>query len=131
MDKKSSKTAKRRILVVEDEKDAMSIYIDILTNSGFEADGATDGNKALELLEAEKYDLVLLDIIMPEMDGIETLEKIKQFPAKFGNMKVIMLSNIGGDIAIDKAMSIGADGYMLKSETEPLDLINIINKYLE
>lgn len=121
----------KKILVVEDEKDANKIYIDILTSAGFWVKGAFNGREALTALEAEKYDLVLLDIIMPEMDGIETLENIKKFPAKYGNMKVLMLSNIGGDVAIDKAMEIGADGYMLKSETEPLDLINIVNKYLE
>jgi CheY-like chemotaxis protein len=122
---------KKKILVVEDEKDAMQIYLDILNGADFIAKGAANGREALDLLESEKFDLVLLDIIMPEMDGLETLQNIKKFPAKYGDMKILMLSNIGGDIAIDKAMKIGADGYMLKSETEPMDLINIVNKYLE
>lgn len=122
---------KKKILVCEDEEDALRIYLDILNGAGFEAKGAPNGRQGLQLMESEKFDLVLLDIIMPEMDGLETLISIKQFPAKYGNMKVLMLSNIGGDIAIDKAMGVGADGYMLKSETEPMDLINIVNKYLE
>lgn len=121
----------KKILVVEDEPDALSIYIDILTGAGFEVLGGSDGKDALAKMEANAFDLVLLDIIMPEMDGLETLMHVKKYPAKYGNMKVLMLSNIGGDIAIDKAMSIGADGYLLKSETEPVDLINIVNKYLE
>lgn len=123
--------SKKKILVVEDENDARKIYLDILASAGFEAKGAANGKEALQVLEGEKFDLILLDIIMPEMDGIETLENIIKFPAKYGDSKVLMLSNIGGDIAIDKAMQIGADGYMLKSETEPLDLINIVKKYLE
>jgi DNA-binding NarL/FixJ family response regulator len=68
---------------------------------------------------------------MPRMDGIETLNQIKKNPEKYGNPKVVMLSNIGGDIAIDKAMELGADGYMLKSETEPDDFVNVVTKYLE
>lgn len=122
---------KKKILVVEDEADALSIYTDILVGAGFDVSGASNGEEALQVLEAGKHDLVLLDIIMPEMDGLETLTNIKKYPAKYGDMKVLMLSNIGGDIAIDKAMQIGADGYMLKSETEPMDLINIVTKYLE
>ncbi len=122
---------KKKVVIVEDESDALSIYTDILVGAGFEVAGASNGKEALEVLEGSKYDLVLLDIIMPEMDGLETLTNIKKYPAKYGDMKVLMLSNIGGDIAIDKAMQIGADGYMLKSETEPMDLINIVTKYLE
>lgn len=121
----------KKILVVEDEPDALSIYQDILNGAGFESQGATNGKAALAMLEESSFDLILLDIIMPEMDGLETLMHIKKFPAKYGEAKVLMLSNIGGDIAIDKAMSVGADGYLLKSETEPADLLSIVNKYLE
>jgi len=123
----------KRVLIVEDERDARKIYLDLLEGAGYEVAGAENGKEALTQMEQKQFDLVLLDIIMPEMDGIETLENIKKFPDKYGDgkMKILMLSNIGGDIAIDKAMEIGADGYMLKSETEPADLINIVEKYLE
>lgn len=120
-----------KILLVEDESDAREIYLDILQGEGMHADGAGDGTEALEALEQTKYTLVLLDIIMPKMDGVETLDKIKQNPDKYGTPKVVMLSNIGGDIAIDKAMELGADGYMLKSETEPEDFVAVVKKYLE
>lgn len=121
----------KKILVVEDEPDAREIFLDILKEAGYIVAGATDGEDALVKMEAEKYDLVLLDIVMPKKDGIQTLTEIKKFPGKYGDMKVVMLTNIGGDLAIDKAMKLGADGYMLKSETEPDDLITIIKKYFE
>ncbi len=121
---------KKKILVVEDETDARQIFLDILTDAGFEVKGAPDGKEALAMLVDNKVDLVLLDIIMPNMDGVQTLAEIKKFPGKYGDMKVVMLSNIGGDVAIDKAMKLGADGYMLKSETEPEDLISLVKNYL-
>jgi CheY-like chemotaxis protein len=122
---------KRKILIVEDEPTARKLYLDMLLASGFEAAGAGDGKECLKALENTHFDLVLLDIIMPEMDGISTLEEIKKDTTKYGTPKILMLSNIGGDMAIDKAMEIGADGYMLKSETEPTALISIVNKYLD
>lgn len=121
---------KKKVLVVEDENDARQIFLDILTEAGFEVVVAADGKEALKVLTENKVDLVLLDIIMPNQDGVQTLAEIKKFPGKYGDMKVVMLSNIGGDIAIDKAMKLGADGYMLKSETEPEDLISLVKNYL-
>ncbi len=121
----------KQVLVVEDEPDAAEIYSDILKDEGITVGKAGDGTDALKALEKTDFDLVLLDIIMPEMDGVETLHQIKAHPDKYGTPKVVMLTNIGGDIAIDKAMELGADGYMLKSETEPQDFINVVKKYLE
>lgn len=121
---------KKKILVVEDETDARQIFQDILTDAGFDVKVAADGQEALKLMTENKFDLVLLDIIMPNMDGVQTLAEAKKFPGKYGDMKVVMLSNIGGDVAIDKAMKLGADGYMLKSETEPEDLISLVKNYL-
>jgi len=121
---------KRKILVVEDEPDALEIFKDILTEEGFEADGAEGGLAALEKLVNNTYDLVLLDIVMPDKDGISILEEIKKFPDKYGTVKVVMLTNIGGDLAVDKAMKIGAAGYLLKAETEPDDLVAAVKKHL-
>lgn len=121
---------KRKILIVEDEPDALEIFKDILNEEGFEADGAEGGLVALEKLVNSRYSLVLLDIVMPDKDGISILEEIKRFPDKYGDAKVVMLTNIGGDLAVDKAMKIGAAGYLLKSETEPDDLVNAVKKYI-
>lgn len=118
------------ILVVEDEPDALEIFKDILAEEGFSVDGADGGLMALEKLTNGKYNLVLLDIVMPDKDGISILEEIKRFPEKYGEVKVVMLTNIGGDLAVDKAMKIGAVGYLLKSETEPDDLVAAVKKHL-
>ena len=122
---------RKQVLIVEDEPDAAEIYRELLEMEGITVDSASDGGKALTALESTDYDLVLLDIIMPEVDGVETLNQIKRHPNKYGTPKVVMLTNIGGDIAVDKAMELGADGYMLKSETEPEDFIGVVKKYLD
>jgi CheY-like chemotaxis protein len=124
-------TQNKKILVVEDEEDARIIFVDILSSLGYDVLSADDGTTALQQLESHKFDLVLLDIVMPKMDGIQTLKEIKRFPGKYGDMNIVMLTNIGGDAMIEEALKIGARGYMLKSETEPGDLLAVIQKYLE
>lgn len=121
---------KLKILVAEDEQDARMIYIDILTSVGYEVDGAKDGKDALLRMEKKKYDLVLLDIIMPNIDGIAALKEIKTHPDKYGNMPIYMLTNIGSDVAIENAVSIGASGYILKSDTDPNELVDLVKSAL-
>lgn len=122
---------KQKILLVEDEPDARELYADVLLNAGFDIDTAIDGQDAEDKMAVKKYDLILLDIITPRKDGIQTLDEIKKNPNLFGSPKVVMLSNIAGDIAIEKAMELGADGYMLKSDIEPSDLLDMVRKYFE
>ena len=121
---------KKKILVVEDEQDARTLFLDILNSAGFATSGAVDGADALAKLAQEKFDLLLLDIIMPNKDGIETLEDINKDPEKYGKTMVYMLTNIGSDVAIEKAISLGASGYILKSDTSPDALISQITKVL-
>lgn len=128
MDNNESQETKL-ILLVEDEQDARDLYVDILSTEGYDVDSAVDGQDAENKLTMKKYDLVLLDIITPVKDGIQALAEIKQNPDKFGTPKVVMLSNIAGDISIDKAMELGADGYMLKADVAPDDLVEIVSRY--
>ncbi|MBN1916062.1 response regulator [Candidatus Dojkabacteria bacterium] len=120
----------KRILVVEDEIDVLALYKDALVSSGFEVESVSNGQEALDILSTDKFDIILLDIVMPVLDGVETLRQIKSDTNKYGTMPVVMLSNIGGDVAIDKALEYGADGYLLKSETDVTELADIVNKYL-
>ncbi|MBP9759342.1 response regulator [Candidatus Dojkabacteria bacterium] len=131
LEMKKEGSGKPAILIVEDEKDALDLYVYSIQSTGsFEVFRAMDGDEALIQLSQNKIDLVLLDIMMPKKDGVETLAEMKKGGQMYGNPKVVMLTNIGGDIAIDKSMSLGADGYMLKSEIEPMELIGIIKQYL-
>jgi two-component system chemotaxis sensor kinase CheA len=124
---------RKKILIVEDEADSLEIFMQMLAQEpGYEVSSAVDGIDALAKVEAEKgtFDLILLDIVMPKMDGIDVLSKIKASPDKYGKPKVIMLTNLGGDMAIETAMKLGATGYLMKVEVEPQQLMDKIKGYL-
>ncbi len=124
---------KKKILIVEDEPDSLEIFVQMLSQEpSYEVSSATDGVDALAKVESEKgdFDLVLLDIVMPKMDGIDVLSKIKADPEKYGKPKIVMLTNLGGDMAIETAMKLGATGYLMKVEVEPQQLMDKIKEYL-
>ena len=121
-----------KILIVDDEQDNVEIFYDILSSvDNYEVSTAIDGVDALNKAESTKYDLILLDIVMPKKDGIETLDILIANPEKYGRPRVIMLTNIGGDIAIEEAIKKGAVGYRLKIDTEPDDLISMVEDELK
>lgn len=123
----NSATEMKKILVVDDEPDARVLFQDMLTDgTEYEVSTAADGEEALAKAEATKFDLILLDIIMPNKDGIQTLTEIKNNPDKFGTPRIIMLTNLGGDLAVEEAMKQGANGYKVKVDTEPGDLIKLV-----
>lgn len=122
----------KRILVVDDEPDAKDLFAELLrTKPEYIVDTAMDGHECLDMCSKNRYDLVLLDIVMPNLDGVDTLSQIKLDPAKYGNPIVIMLTNIGGDIAIQEALKLGAVGYKLKIDTEPNELLDTVAKAFE
>lgn len=97
-----------KILIADDSQFMRGILKDIVTSQGYEFVEAENGKVALEQYEKEKPDLVLLDIIMPEVDGIEVLKKI-------GNKaKVIVISAVGQDKMVEEAKDLGAVDYIVK-----------------
>jgi CheY-like chemotaxis protein len=127
---------RHKILVVEDEEDSKDILVSLLnTANKYDVSSAADGQDALAKMEAEKmsnggYDLVLLDIVMPKLDGVETLRLIKTQVEKYGTPSILMLTNLGGDVAVETAMNLGAAGYLMKVETEPDQLLKRVAEEL-
>jgi len=118
-----------KILVVEDEQDLRDLYVQILQQEGYVVDNAEDGEKAYDKLSKNEYDLVLLDIILPKMDGLQILEKL----AKINKMKfdkIVLLTNLGQDLVVAKALDYGVRGYMIKSDYTPEEIVNEIKGYL-
>ena len=114
-----------KILVAEDEAMMSEIVVRKLSSSGFDAKVAYDGKQALELWLKDKPDLVLLDLIMPEMDGFEVLKNIrKNKDAKIANTPVIILSNLWSNKDILKAQDLKIQGYLVKAYFTTEEILN-------
>ena len=119
-----------KILLVEDEKDIREVYLDILTANGHSVETAEDGNTALTKMQQGGWDIVLLDIMLPQINGIDIMHKITEQPPVNPNKAVVFLTNIDQGEEIKKALSLGS-GYIMKSQISPGDLIELVNVYLK
>ncbi len=122
--------ASASILVVEDTDLLRKIYIDKLTSSGYETIGAADGLEALAVLRSRTVDLILLDLIMPKMSGLQVLETVKKDP-RTKNIPVLILSNLGQESDIERGLSLGAVDYLIKNEAKPADVADKIKVTLK
>ena len=111
-----------KILVVEDELSLQKAMVDVLNINGFQAFGAGDGEEGLRLTKSEKPDLVLLDIILPKMNGFDVLKAIKADDAT-KNIPVIVLTNLEGSTDIEQALTLGAMTYLVKTNYELDDIV--------
>lgn len=119
-----------KILIVEDEVDLLQIYEEILQAAGFDISTAENGKVALEELEEAKYDLILLDLMMPEVDGLEVLKTVRGNPDKYGSPKIVVLTNLSSDVVIKESFDEKADGYLMKTELTPNQVVEEINGFL-
>lgn len=116
----------KKILLVEDDPFLIEIYSKKLKEEGFEIEVAQDGEKALEKLDEKKFDLILLDIVLPRISGWEVLEKIKD-----KGLKVLILSNLGQKSEVEKGIKMGAIRYFIKAHYTPSQIVKEIKKVLE
>ena len=118
-----------RILVVEDDMFLRELYVDILTGEGYKVESAVDGEDALAKMKLGGYDLVLLDIIMPKMDGLSVMKQMQNAPPQAPNKSVVFLTNLDKDEEIRTALSLG-NGYLIKSQITPGSLVEEVKMYL-
>lgn len=120
------------ILVVEDEKDLLDIYQEVLEDAGYKVETAENGKVALEKLSASPFDLVLLDLMMPEVDGMEVLKVIRaDKDGKYKKLKVIVLTNLSSDVVIKESFDARADGYLMKTELTPSQVVEEVSGFLK
>ncbi len=123
----------KKILLVEDDPLLMDIYCTKLQQSGFEVRVVDQGEKALAAVEKEKPDLVLLDIVLPHMDGWDILRSLKKNEAS-KDIQVVVLSNLGQKEEIEKALGLGAAKYLIKAHYTPSEItqevINLVGNPL-
>jgi len=121
--------ANKKILLVEDDPFLVDIYSKKLQQVGFEVVCADAGKKALELFAKDVFDLVLLDIVMPDIDGWKILSEIKEPPAH-NKTKVIIFSNLGQKLEVEKGLQMGADKYLIKANYTPSEVVEEIKKII-
>jgi len=110
-----------KVLLVEDEEMLRESYYIILTSAVYEVDVAANGKAALAKCKEKHYDLILLDLMMPIMDGTTFLERLP--PAYLARTKVIILSNLSSGAELEKAIKLGAQGSLLKATLSPKELL--------
>ena len=119
-----------KILMVDDDKMLIDLYKERLELAGYQVEVSRDGEEGLAKIHQVKPDLVLLDIMMPKVNGYEALASIKSDPAT-KDIPVIILSALMRDINKSKAVESGADDYIIKSEAMPADVIQKIEAVLK
>ncbi len=120
----------KKILIIDDEAVLVDLLRTKLTQQGFDAIDARDGDDGLQKALAEHPDLILLDIIMPKMDGITMLKKLRA-DAWGKDVPVIILTNLNTAEAVENSLSSGAYDYLVKIDYTLDDLVGIVRKRLE
>lgn len=121
---------KTKILVVEDEEILLTALSEELSQEGFEVVGAKDGVEGVEKAASEKPDLILLDLVMPKLDGIGALKQMKANPA-IQDIPVVILTNLSDYDKVSDALSLGAMDYLVKANYNLEELVNKIKTVLE
>ncbi|MDF1498092.1 MAG: response regulator [Patescibacteria group bacterium] len=119
---------KKKILVIEDEATLQKALNDILVQDEYEVFSALDGLSGVEIAGKEKPDLILLDIILPKMDGFEVLKKLKE--GETSNIPVIILTNLNDIDDIQKALDLGATTYLVKADFHLEDVLKKIKEII-
>lgn len=117
------------ILIVEDDKTLNDAYCLILKKAGHNVTSVYNGQEALDALKTFKPKIILLDLLMPKLSGLQFLEAFQ--PKKHPKIAVIILSNIGDDNEVEKAMKLGAYKYIVKAHASPDELSTLVNHLIQ
>lgn len=123
----------KSILLIEDDPFLIDIYATKFKSVGFEVEVATDGEKGLEKLKEKIPDFLLVDIVLPKIDGWRILEEIQKMKreklsTKLNEMKIFILSNLGEKEDVEKGLKLGAAKYLIKAHFTPNEVVEEIMK---
>jgi CheY-like chemotaxis protein len=119
-----------KILLIEDDPMEFRMYLRLLSHEGYEVDLATNGEDGLTKARASKPDLILLDVMMPKLNGFMVLNLLKNSD-ELHNIPVIMLTNLSGSENKDEAINKGASQYFIKSNTDNTQLLAAIKEIID
>ena len=129
MDPQTHGSSNKKILLVEDEDFIRELYTRQLTKAGFLVKSVADGQAGLALLKTEQFDLMLLDIMLPGMNGLQVLREFKtQNPNS--PMITILLTNLGQEAVIKEGFELGAQAYLIKASYTPDQVVNEVKNAL-
>jgi len=121
----------KKIVIIEDEKILTELLEKKIKEEGYEVFTSLNGKEGLELIKEIKPDLVLLDIIMPKLNGYEVMEemnRLQEFNLK--KIPVIIVSNSGQPVEIERALNLGVRDYLIKAQFDPKEVIDKIKKQI-
>lgn len=124
-------STKKQILIVEDDQFTRDIYKETLSEDGFDIVTAANGVEGLAKAQEGGYDLVLLDIMMPDIDGLELLSRLKKNPPVKNIGAIVMLTNLSHDPVIKQAENLGAKDFLIKSNYNLDQLMEKIKSFLK
>jgi DNA-binding response OmpR family regulator len=119
----------KKILVIEDEATLQKALVEILEQSGYDMLSALDGERGWDIAKEVVPDLILLDIILPKMDGFDVLRNLKA-DAKTMKIPVVILTNLGDITNIQKALELGANTYLVKADFHLDDVLKKVEETL-
>jgi CheY-like chemotaxis protein len=120
----------KRVLLVEDEDYIRDLYKRQLDLDGLPTDAFGTGREGLEAVKKVAYSLVLLDIMLPDLNGLQILKEIKSNPQTKA-LPVVLLTNLGQDTVIKEGFELGAEGYLIKSSYTPNQIVQEVKKIID
>lgn len=121
---------KQKVFIVEDDEFLSKMYNTKFQMEGFETEIAVNGEEALQKLPNLNPTIILLDIMMPKLDGIEVLRRLKQ-DARFKDIPVLVLTNLSAGEKVEEATKLGAVGYLIKSSKTPNEVVQEVKEILK
>lgn len=120
---------KQKILLIEDDELIRQMYTSELIKAGFEVVDFTTAEEGLQALQQNQFDLILLDIMLPGINGLEFLKQIKQNP-QTKELKVVLLTNLGQETIIKQGFGLGATGYLIKAAYNPDQIVQEVKSFI-
>lgn len=122
-----NQTATRKVLIIEDEHFISELYVRALTKAGYEVTVEIDGQKGLELAKTDQFDIILLDLMIPTITGIEVLRHLRGPNAPKLKAKIVITTNLEQREEIRADIESQADAYLVKAEITPKELVEFLN----
>jgi len=121
----------KKILLIEDEAFISDMYKIVFTKEGFVVETASDGEEGLAKAQAGDYDLILLDIMLPKMNGLDALKEMRKEGSSAKKTPVFLLTNLGQENIIKQAFKIGAQGYFMKANLLPQQIVSEVRDFFK